>query len=145
MKTYPNTPGHNNVHTSIVAAKSIAIKASSIRERIYALLLDGCEITSEEAAIKLGLTHGNCWKRCSELRAKGLLEDSGKKRFNTSSGKEAIVWRLRKGDGTDINYNNSKVYLKEKIASLEQEISRLKEENKQLNPSPSKQLTLWDY
>ena len=135
--TYPNAPGHNNIHTSIAAAESMEEKASSIRSRIHNLILNGHEITSEEAAIKLGIAHqpnghGNCWKRFSELRRQGLVEDSGITRLNRSSGKEAIVWKLRKGEGTDIDYKKSKAYLRDKIASLEKEISQLREENEQL-------------
>ena len=137
MNTYPDAPGHNNVHTSIAAAASVTEKASSIRSRIYALLLDGHQMTSEEAAIRLNVKHDNCWKRFSELRAKGLAEDSGAKRLNRSSGEEAIVWKLREGEGTDIDYKKSKAHLRERIASLEAEVSRLREENERLKSPPS--------
>ena len=142
MSTYPKVPGHNNVHTSIAAAASVTEKASSIRSRIYALLLDGHQITSEEAAIKLGMWkdrngHGNCWKRFSELRADGLAEDSGITRINKVSGEKAIVWKLREGEGTDIKPKESKAHLRKRIASLEAEGSRLREENERLKSPPS--------
>ena len=142
MNTYPKVPGHNNVHTSIAAAASVTEKASSIRSRIYALLLDGHQMTSEEAAIRLNVKHDNCWKRFSELRADGLAEDSGITRINKVSGEQAIVWKLREGEGTDIKPKESKAYLRERIASLEAEVSRLKEEIEQLKspPPPGQQM-----
>ncbi len=142
MNTYPKVPGHNNVHTSIAAAASVTEKASSIRSRIYALLLDGHQMTSEEAAIRLNVKHDNCWKRFSELRADGLAEDSGITRINKVSGEKAIVWKLREGEGTDIKPKESKAYLRERIASLEAEVSRLKEEIEQLKspPPPGQQM-----
>ena len=142
MNTYPDAPGHNNVHTSIAAAASVTEKASSIRSRIYALLLDGHQMTSEEAAIRLNVKHDNCWKRISELRAKGLAEDSGAKRLNRSSGEQAIVWKLREGEGTDIKPKESKAHLRKRIASLEAEVSRLREEIERLKspPPPGQQM-----
>ena len=137
MSTYPKVPGHNNVHTSIAAAASVTEKASSIRSRIYALLLDGHQMTSEEAAIRLNVKHDNCWKRISELRADGLAEDSGITRINKVSGEQAIVWKLREGEGTDIKPKESKAHLRKRIASLEAEVSRLKEENERLKSPPS--------
>ena len=142
MNTYPKVPGHNNVHTSIAAAASVTEKASSIRSRIYALLLDGHQMTSEEISDRLNIKHDNCWKRISELRADGLAEDSGITRINKVSGEQAIVWKLREGEGTDIKPKESKAHLRERIASLEAEVSRLKEEIEQLKspPPPGQQM-----
>lgn len=133
MDRYPDVPGHNNVHTSIAAATSVVEKADAIRTRLYKLLINGREITSEEAAEELGLKHDNCWKRFSELRAQGLAEDSGIERIN-KSGRAAIVWKLREEDGTDVNYGTTKAYLRERVSFLEREVARLREENKRLKP-----------
>ena len=137
MNTYPKVPGHNNVHTSIAAAASVTEKASSIRSRIYALLLDGHQMTSEEISDRLNIKHDNCWKRISELRADGLAEDSGITRINKVSGEQAIGWKLREGEGTDIKPKESKAHLRKRIASLEAEVSRLREDNERLKSPPS--------
>jgi hypothetical protein len=130
---YPNVPGHNNVHTSIEAAKEMVEKAAAIRVRLHRLLLDGHELTSEEASIKLGIKYDNGWKRMSELRANGHAEDSGIKRPNKSSGKNAIVWKLRTEEGTDIDYHNStKANLLATIDHLQGEVDRLTQEKELL-------------
>ena len=133
MNKYPNIPGHNSVHTSIDASESMVNKALAIRQRIYSLMKDGDELTSEEASVRLGLSHDNCWKRFSELRAKGLVEDSGQTRKN-KSGKDAIVWRLRTGEGTDIDRYETR-------EELQATIDRLKKENENLQDAVNRLLS----
>lgn len=48
--------------------------------------------TAEECAIALRVPRVSAQPRCSELKAKGLVVDSGKRRTNRSSGKRAVVW-----------------------------------------------------
>lgn len=48
--------------------------------------------TAEECAIALRLPRVSAQPRTSELKAKGLILDSGKRRTNRSSGKRAVVW-----------------------------------------------------
>lgn len=48
--------------------------------------------TAEECAIALHLPRVSAQPRVSELRAKGLVLDSGQRRTNRSSGKRAVVW-----------------------------------------------------
>ena len=134
---YPDIPGHNYVTTSIAAADTVISKALAIRQRVYSLLLNGNEITSQEASERLGVSHDNAWKRFSELRAKGLAEDSGVRRTNTS-GRAAIVWRLRAEDGTDIEYRQPRAPLQATIDRLQKEVDRLNAENEHLrNVTPA--------
>lgn len=48
--------------------------------------------TAEECAIALRLPRVSAQPRTSELKAKGLILDSGRRRINRSSGKRAVVW-----------------------------------------------------
>jgi predicted ArsR family transcriptional regulator len=123
MQQYPDVPGHNHVPTSIAAAESMVSVAQSIRWRIHALLLEGYELTSEETASKLDISHDNAWKRFSELRANGVVEDSGITRSN-ASGRQAIVWRIREEDGTDIRHHETKAELRATILLLRQQNRR---------------------
>ena len=135
QRTYPDIPGHNSIRTSIDAAESVTKKALAIRQRIYSLMKDGHEVTSEEASVKLGLSHDNCWKRFSELRAKGMVEDSGKTRKN-KSGKDAIVWKIRTEEGTDINRSATRDELVAMIDKLTKENENLKELVEKLLSNP---------
>ncbi|MEN2748215.1 hypothetical protein [Sphingomonas sp. T9W2] len=48
--------------------------------------------TAEECAIALRLPRVSAQPRTSELKAKGLIFDSGRRRINRSSGRRAVVW-----------------------------------------------------
>lgn len=48
--------------------------------------------TAEEVANALQLPRVTAQPRTSELKAKGLIFDSGQRRINRSSGKRAVVW-----------------------------------------------------
>jgi predicted ArsR family transcriptional regulator len=128
MLKYPDGPGHHGESTSIAAAESVADKAQAIRTRLYALFLDGNELTAQEASAQIGTSHLNAMKRISELRANGLAEDSGAKRIN-KSGMQATVWKLRTEEGTDIDYRrNTKADLLATIDRLQREVNRLREQ-----------------
>lgn len=51
-------------------------------------------ITPEECAAALELERVSVQPRLSELKAQGLVKDSGLRRVNPSSGKRAVVWVL---------------------------------------------------
>lgn len=54
----------------------------------------GDGLTDEEAATAAGIRAASSpWKRASELRDLGFLEDSGERRA-TTSGSPAVVWRM---------------------------------------------------
>jgi hypothetical protein len=90
---YPDAPGHRGVSTSIEAAQAIAPKIG----RLQRLALDaianreGRGATADELAELLELDRYSIQPRTSELRQKGMIVDSGLRRFN-ATGKRAIVW-----------------------------------------------------
>lgn len=91
--TYPHEAGSKGqAETSSEAAALVdcgRLQRMTLRA-IRAAQHDG--ITSEEAAHQLDLSRASVQPRTSELRAKGLILDSGKRRTNRSSGKRAVVW-----------------------------------------------------
>lgn len=77
--------------TSHVAAGSVQSAAVTHREtllKVYADNPDG--LTDEEACNLAGIP--SAWRRCSELRALGLIEDTGRSRPQ-SSGRHGRVCR----------------------------------------------------
>ena len=99
---YPNTPGSKgSAGTSREAADAIAPKLG----RLQALVLGAIKstgndgLTADETATRLGMQRWSCQPRTSELQARGLIVDSGKRRKN-ETGKNAIVWVVaeRQGD-----------------------------------------------
>lgn len=91
--SYPNAPGWKARDTARAAAAGIAGKVGTIRERV----LEAIKVrqgTPEQIALRIGEPLLNVRPRCSELAAKGLIEDSGV-RGTATGGKLAIVWRVR--------------------------------------------------
>lgn len=92
---YPQEPGYKAEGTSAQAAKEITSKAATVRDRVLALLRSDAHkyygLTPDEAADILGESILTVRPRFSELRAKGLIHDSGKRRAN-ASGKMAVIW-----------------------------------------------------
>jgi hypothetical protein len=92
-RRYPNFPGHRGVDTSIVAANALASNLGALQS----LTLDfiaACGpsgATSDECARGLCIDRLSIRPRTTELSLKGLIIDSGRRRFNVS-GKLAIVW-----------------------------------------------------
>ena len=74
-------------------AKHITPKRGSQAMRLLAIYAQnpvmGC--TDEQASSQAGILHG--WKRCSDLRRLGFIEDAGTTR-ETSSGVMAMVCRI---------------------------------------------------
>jgi len=93
MSTYPNAPGHRNVDTSISAANTLAPKLGPLQQKALAAIRSTGPrgLTADELAARLGLGRATIQPRTTELRRKGLVQDSGHRRLN-SSGKRAIVW-----------------------------------------------------
>lgn len=117
---YPLTPGFQNTDTSKDAAEQVAGKAEELRRKCLGVvrraarhdpgvLLPGVRpvvkatparnstgqsvgVTSYEAATALAEEHYNVHPRFSELRAAGLIRDSGVRRVNPHSMKKAIAW-----------------------------------------------------
>ena len=93
MKRYPDYPGHGGGDTSREAADSMAPHVN----RLQAIALGAIHgagdsgLTREEVSGTLGIDPAAIQPRVSELKRKGLIVDSGPRRFNRS-GKRAIVW-----------------------------------------------------
>lgn len=93
MMRYPDAPGHRNVDTSMAAADAMAPKLGRLQRMARAAIRDaGADgLTADELAARLELDRASIRPRTSELKRKGLIRDSGRRRRN-ASGKAAIVW-----------------------------------------------------
>lgn len=93
MSTYPDTPGHRGVETSIAASEALAPKLGRLQGMALSAIIDAGWFghTADELADRLEMDRYSIQPRTSELRRKGLIRDSGQRRPN-SSGKLAIVW-----------------------------------------------------
>ena len=96
MSTYPHTPGHRNVDTSIAAANDLAPKLGRLQRMAETTIRDAGArgLTADELSARLDMDRWSIQPRTSELRRKGLIRDSGQRRPN-GSGKLAIVWTAR--------------------------------------------------
>lgn len=96
-KTYPNAPGwKGTAETGREAAAAIAPKLGRLQrlalDLVSARAAQG--ITPEEACDLSGEQRVSLQPRFSELREKGQIVDSGRRRQNPSSRKNAVVWVL---------------------------------------------------
>lgn len=93
MSTYPDAPGHRNVETSIAAADALAPTLGRLQHMADAAIRNAgfYGSTSDELAARLNMDRGSIQPRTSELRRKGIIRDSGRRRPNRT-GKQAIVW-----------------------------------------------------
>jgi hypothetical protein len=120
VSLYPLAPGHGGTDTSQQAAAEIESKADMLRKRCLAAVRRAPQHTpgvlqrgkapvvkttpaTNEAGQPVGLTvreacelinedNDNLNPRFSELRAAGLIRDSGVRRLNKHSGKKAVAW-----------------------------------------------------
>ena len=88
---YQDAPGFKRAETSFQASIFARDKARFLQPKILALL-DTENLTADELAERLGETILNTRPRCSELRAKRQIMDSGERRQN-AFGHWQIVWR----------------------------------------------------
>lgn len=89
---YPHSPGAKRRDTSFAAAAAMAPKAGSLRARVYDSLKEKPG-TPEDVASRLGEPVMNCRPRFSELSARDLIRDTGKRR-EAMGGRQAIVWEV---------------------------------------------------
>ena len=95
---YPYTSGFKgSAETGREAAEAINKKLGRLQRRVFdAVKARGANgLTPEEAADLLAVDRVSVQPRFSELKAKGLIADSGKRRENPSSRKRAVVWVIR--------------------------------------------------
>lgn len=90
---YPNTPGHKAgaPETSEQAADEIKSKATTLREEAMSFFRTGWRLTADQLAKAMKEHPLAIRPRVSELRAMGLVRDTGVRRLN-DSGKRAAVW-----------------------------------------------------
>lgn len=93
FSSYPDNPGWKLRQTSREAAQGVALRAGTIRDRVLAAVREKPG-TPEQVALRIGEQLMNCRPRFSELAAKGLIEDSGK-RGTAMGGRQSIVWRAK--------------------------------------------------
>ena len=91
MSEYPQAPGWKGRDTSRNAAQGIAPRAKSLRAQVYDALKQAPG-SPEQIAERLGVPVMNCRPRFSELAARNLITDSGR-RAEAMGGRRAIVWR----------------------------------------------------
>ena len=93
MSTYPDAPGHRQVETSVAAADAFAPKLGRLQRMAEgAIKAAGPHgLTADELAARLAMDRWSIQPRTSELKRKGLIRDSGRRRPNCT-GKCAIVW-----------------------------------------------------
>ncbi len=94
--SYPDTPGYQNTETSKAAARSMVSIAETRREEVFSKISASSfkGITAEQIRKSLELSC-NCkvYPRISELRKKGRILDSGRKRRN-ENGRLATIWTI---------------------------------------------------
>lgn len=90
---YPNAPGFQRTDTSRAAADAIAPDLNDLQALVLAAIEGEGEqgMTTNECARFLSMSKDTVQPRTSELRALGLIKDSGRRRPN-DSGRKAIVW-----------------------------------------------------
>ena len=93
MSIYPNAPGHRGIDTSIEAAEKMAPRLGGLQHEVAIAIRSAWEdgLTGDEVAFRLGVERWSVQPRTSELRLKGVIRDSGRRRPNTS-GRSAIIW-----------------------------------------------------
>ncbi|MGI9169397.1 MAG: hypothetical protein ACR2FH_04375 [Caulobacteraceae bacterium] len=92
MTGYPHSPGFKgDLDTGRRAARSFAPKAKPIRARALAVI-ERHPATAEEVAEVIGAHWMIVRARCSELRAQGLITDSGRRGEGALGGK-VVIWR----------------------------------------------------
>lgn len=89
--TYPTAAGWKARDTSRAAAEAITPKAPTLRARVLEAIQQQPG-SADDIAIRLGVSWMSVRPRCSELAARGLIEDGGLRDIATG-GKRCIVWR----------------------------------------------------
>lgn len=92
---YPHSAGFKgSAATSREAAEAIAPKLGHLQNMVLAAVKSrgAYGLTPEELAGSRDIDRVSVQPRFSELKAKGLIVDSGRRRQNPSSRKRAVVW-----------------------------------------------------
>lgn len=94
-RQYPDAPGHRGIDTSIEAADRIAPHCGRLQRLVLGAFEEAGEngLTAFELADHLELDRYSVQPRCTELKVKKLIHDSGERRL-APSGCKARVWRV---------------------------------------------------
>ena len=92
--SYPHSPGHRGVDTSIEAARLVK-NVSELHQAILDAIADAGPMTDYELAAHIGIEFRKVQPRRSELAAMSPAKviDSGVRR-KTPYGRNAIAWKL---------------------------------------------------
>jgi len=93
--SFPHSPGHRGISTSMEAAECIAPAAAFLRDKVLRAVTHAGHrgITVLEFCGLYGVDRMGAQPRFSELRRMQKIADSGQRRPNPS-GVRAIVWSL---------------------------------------------------
>ena len=73
----------------------LAFGAATLMARIMDAYFRHGDMTTFEAADRMGIDHQKVWKRCSDLLNKGLLFDSGRRRKSPSNRDVMVLTMVR--------------------------------------------------
>lgn len=95
---YPDAPGYRNRDTSRAAAHAMMPRQGTIQAEVLEALRKR-DMTSFELAAEIGRSYRSVQPRTAELahstdKRGALICDSGKRREDPETGRQAIVWRL---------------------------------------------------
>ena len=85
----------SNLDTRAEAFKEILKELTSRQEDVVNALFFRTEATLFDLADDLDLPAHSISGRLTELRKKGIIEDTGKRAVNQASNRKAVVWRLK--------------------------------------------------
>ena len=93
MSADPSQPGGNAPRCSQKAAESVPVRPAKLKPLTYTAICDAVDggMTAHEISVSTGVDRHSIQPRITELRRKGLVIASGKRRHNPS-GRTAIVW-----------------------------------------------------
>lgn len=80
--------------TSLEAFDSIKKDLSSLKERVFLVIIKENGLTCDEVELMLRLSHQTASARINDLLKENLIYDSGQRR-KTRSNRNAIVWRCK--------------------------------------------------
>ena len=90
---YPAQVGHRPVDTSKDAARDMQPKQGRLQQIVLDCLKSRGPSITREISYSTGVAYGSIQPRTSELKKRGLIEDSGERRIDPETSKRAIVWR----------------------------------------------------
>lgn len=91
---YPHRPGHRSGDTSRGAARAIHGRSKALQRMVLDALREHGPMATFELASVIDASYRAIQPRTSELRKMGEIVDSGDRRADPETGRNAIVWRL---------------------------------------------------